>query len=241
MFAFAFAFAFAVSFSVVCTIAGRSRGNDDFEPRGGSEKGAVAYREGDVMQADAALGSVVPVFEAGGGLGVALGLDLHFAATVGVIQQRRDLDAILERLSWGELVLQLSSRVKGRVAGSAGVAQSAAVSNDDVFFGGRGGPFLVEVDQPGELFAPAVVGHVLDVVVRGFAVLEGLVLAVVKRADVVGFAVVVPRDDLEELGLGVEAEDLGPAVVPQVVAVPEPVLVVAREVGEELQWTVVSA
>lgn len=103
---------------------------------------------------------------------------------------------------------------------------------------------LVRGNVGWEHVAPAVVGHVLDVAVGAVRHAGN----VVEGADVVRFTVVVPGEDLcgrklgkseyqstggeagiylDELGLGVD--DLLPAIVPQVVAVPEPVL--AGQVG----------
>jgi len=71
----------------------------------------------------------------------------------------------------------------------------------------------------------------LGVVVRRTSDGESLILPIVHGPDVVGLAIVVPRDDLHKVGL--QVPHLLPARVPEVVAVPEPVLVVARQVGVE--------
>ena len=78
--------------------------------------------------------------------------------------------------------------------------------------------------------------HVLDVVEGRSAVcrVKGLVLLVVQRADVVRFPKIVPRDDLHVVRPAiVQTQDLLPPVVPQIVALPDPVLAVPRQVGVE--------
>ena len=94
---------------------------------------------------------------------------------------------------------------------------------------GRGrGAGLVGLDVVGQVVEPGGVGDAVDVP-GGAGGDAGRVDRV--GADVVRLAPVVPRQDLDELGL--QVAHLGPARVPQVVAAPQPVLAVLRQVAVE--------
>jgi len=100
----------------------------------------------------------------------------------------------IERNIGGCVGVRLPVRITGGPVGAAGAGWVGAVRVDDFFLGdGEGGrvSVLVGVDVVGEDLAPAIVGHVGDVLFGAGG--EGLV---VKGPDVVGFTEVVPGQDL---------------------------------------------
>ena len=133
------------------------------------------------------------------------------------------------------LARRVARLVRGVVADSAAVCAGGRrvepVPEGEVLGVVRGwwrGARLVGLDIVGQVVEPGGVRDAVDVPggARGDA---GLVDRV--GAYVVRLAPVVPREDLDELGL--QVAHFGPALVPQVVAAPQPVLAVLRQVAVE--------
>lgn len=130
----------------------------------------------------------------GGGthLGRGVVADLH-----GDIGRSADDDVevnSIERTVGGRVSVCLPASITGGSTIAAGAGRVRTMGVDDFFLGdGKGGgvPIFIGVDVVWENLTPAIVGHVGDI---------GLGLGgdrtAVERADVVGFAKVVPGEDL---------------------------------------------
>jgi len=137
----------------------------------------------------------------------------------------------LRHLARGKLELQLGGCVSGRTAVTARGSGRSTPPTYDSLLGDGGNAVLVSINHEWEECAEAVVGIVGAIVEGSLAVLESLHRLVDKGSDVVRLAEVIPRYNLNKFGLVVD--NLVPAVEPQAVATPQPVLVPSRQVGVE--------
>lgn len=170
---------------------GRDGGADDAQDRRAVPRDGVGDGAGLAVEVDE---EVIGPDEGGAQLRGGVGADLD-----GDVGRSADDDVEVDGVEGnvgGGVRGRLPVRVAGGAAGAAGAGRVGAVRVDDLLRGdGEGGgvPVLVGVDVVGEEVAPAVVGHVGDVLFgaggEGFGV---------KGADVVRFTKVVPGQDLRK-------------------------------------------
>lgn len=148
------------------------------------------------------------------------------------IQQHREENLILREQLRSVDDLVLTSRIPRRAARPTRRIRINPIPRDDLLLVDSGRrPILIRINDIRQQRPPAIMREPIRVIKRGTARGEKAIIISPQRPNVVGLAEVVPRDDLDEVGR--ERGDLFPAVVPQVVAAPEPVLRPPGQVGEE--------
>lgn len=137
-------------------------------------------------------------------------------------EHKRVEDPVLSNGRGSQFALHLAQSVASCATTCTGSVGVESIPRHHTFLRDGSNAVLVSIDQEGQHNAPAVVWHTTSIVERRQTPREGLVGLFVEGSNVVGHSVVVPADDLDELGH--ESKYLLPAIVPQIISTPEPIL-----------------